>query len=389
MFSFILAALAVEFVDELVDGTKGAAVPLIRTGLSLSYTQIGLLFSLPLIVGSVIELPLGIMAGYGRRRRSVVMLGGATFSAAILAMAGAQSFAVLLLAFVVFYPASGAFVSLTEAELMDGQPDRRESNMAAWVIAGSAGALAGPALVGASLAIGGGWRWPFVVAAAASTVALAWLVRRPSPSASDDRSTSAADLALALRETAAMRWLLLQQVANLLLDVLTGFVALSIVTVDHAGPGWAAAAVAIRLACGLAGEALVLGWLRSRPGTPILIAGTAVACVAYPAFLWVPGLAAKLVALGLLSLATAPWWPILQARLFDELHEQSAVAVTLQSAAGLIGGAGPLAVGLVAGHTGLGPALAMLVVVPPVMLVGLLGGGAVVDLGPDGPMTAA
>ena len=56
----------------------------------------------------------------------------------------------------------------------------------------------------------------------------------------------------------------------------------------------------------------------------------------------------KLVILAVLSAATAPWYPLLQARLYGSLPGRSSVAVTLSSAAGLAGGLGPLAVGLIA-----------------------------------------
>ena len=62
-------------VDELVDGAKGAALPLIRHDLDLSYGQVGLLASVPLLVGGFLELPLGVLAGQGRRRR-LAILGG-------------------------------------------------------------------------------------------------------------------------------------------------------------------------------------------------------------------------------------------------------------------------------------------------------------------------
>ena len=52
--SVLAAALAVELADELVDGTKGAAMPLIRHDLALSYGQIGLLASVPLLLGSLL-----------------------------------------------------------------------------------------------------------------------------------------------------------------------------------------------------------------------------------------------------------------------------------------------------------------------------------------------
>ena len=46
--------------------------------------------------------------------------------------------AVVLAAFTVFYVASGAFVSLTQAELMEARPDRQAQDMARWDLAGSA-----------------------------------------------------------------------------------------------------------------------------------------------------------------------------------------------------------------------------------------------------------
>ena len=165
-------ALAVELADELVDGAKGAALPLIRHDLGLSYGQVGLLASVPLLVGGALELPLGILAGEAGRRRRFILGGGIVFVLSLLAVAGAYSYAVLLAAFTVFYPASGAFVSLTQAELMEADPDRQAQVMARWDLAGSAGAVAGPLLLAAVLAAGGDWRAAYLVLAALA--ALAW-----------------------------------------------------------------------------------------------------------------------------------------------------------------------------------------------------------------------
>ena len=56
-------------------------------------------------------------------------------------------------------------------------------------------------------------------------------------------------------------------------------------------------------------------------------------------------------------------------RLYGMLPGRSSVAVTLSSAAGLAGGLGPLAVGLVAQSFGLSWALAGLVLVPVAVLL--------------------
>src|SRR5262249_40610592 len=115
----------------------------------------------------------GVLAGQGRRRRLVILGGGIVFVFTLLAVASAHSFAVLLAAFVAFYPASGAFVSLTQAEIMDAWPDRQAQILARWDLAGAAGAVAGPLLLTAVLASGGSWRAGYLVLAGIS--ALIWL----------------------------------------------------------------------------------------------------------------------------------------------------------------------------------------------------------------------
>ena len=116
---------------------------------------------------------MGVLAGQGRRRRLVILGGGIVFIFTLLAVASARSFAVLLAAFVAFYPASGAFVSLTQAEIMDAWPHRQAQVMARWDLAGAAGAVAGPLLLTAVLASGGGWRAGFLALAVIS--GLIWL----------------------------------------------------------------------------------------------------------------------------------------------------------------------------------------------------------------------
>ncbi|HLK72547.1 MAG TPA: MFS transporter [Streptosporangiaceae bacterium] len=382
-------ALAVELADELVDGAKGAALPLIRHDLGLSYGQVGLLASVPLLAGGVLELPLGLWASGPARRRRAVLVGGVVFILSLLAVAGARSFPVLLIAVTVFFPASWAFVSLTQAELMDAWPDRQAQVMARWDLAGSTGAVAGPLLLGAVLAAGGGWRVAYLALAAAAAVA--WLgtcLRDPLPApavaAGAAEASDAAEgfrvrarLVLdALRDWSIVRWVLLIEVADLLVDVFTGFLAVYLVDVVHLSPAVAALGIAIRLGAGLAGDAALVVVLERVADVTVLRVSAVAAALLYPGFLLAPGPPAKLVILAVLSAATAPWYPILQARLYGSLPGRSSVAVTLSSAAAMAGGLGPLAVGLLAGAFGLSWALVLLVVVPVAVLAGSLRAGS-------------
>jgi FSR family fosmidomycin resistance protein-like MFS transporter len=381
--------------------------------LGLSYGQVGLLASVPLLVGGFLELPMGVLAGPGRRRRLVILGGGIAFTLTLLAVASARSFAVLLAAFVAFYPASGAFVSLTQAEIMDARPDRQAQVMARWDLAGAAGAVAGPLLLTTVLASGGGWRAGYLVLAGIS--ALIWLGallrgRRAAdgggpgadggPGAAEaaagragtgeteaDEAEAEAEeaeaeeagqqpwkvrvreIGAALRDWGTLRWLLLIEVGDLLVDVFTGFLALYLVNVVHLTPAVAALAIAVRLGAALAGDAALIVILERVSDLTVLRASAAAAALLYPGFLLVPGVVPKLAVLAVLSAATAPWYPVVQARLYGSLPGRSSVAVTLSSAAGLAGGLGPLAVGLVAGSFGLSWALAGLVLVPVAVLL--------------------
>ena len=147
--------LLIEFLDELVFGVNEAAWPLIRTDLQLNYLQIGLLLSVPGIVSAIIEPFLGILGDVWKRR--LLILGGGIFFALACLLTGLSTgFVFLLVALCVFYPSSGAFVSLSQAALMDTDPSRHDHNMARWTFAGSLGVVLGPLLLSAMAFIGFG-----------------------------------------------------------------------------------------------------------------------------------------------------------------------------------------------------------------------------------------
>ena len=116
--------LLIEFLDELVQGLTDTAWPAIRTDLKLSYVHLGLLLWLPRLSATLLEPILFVLADTGRRRQ-VVALGAFAFAAALILFGMAGSFGVLLAALVLFYPASGAFVSISQASLMDADPGGR------------------------------------------------------------------------------------------------------------------------------------------------------------------------------------------------------------------------------------------------------------------------
>lgn len=377
----LTAALAVELLDELVDGASGAAWPLLRQDLGLSYAQIGLLLGLPALFATLIEPVFGVLADAGHRRR-LVLGGGMVFAASLALFAAAANFWALLLALVLFYPASGAFVALTQAALMDAEPGRREQNMARWALAGSVGNVVGPLLVGLSLTLGLGWRPVFALLAALSLLGLAalWkagaaLTGRAGGAAPTDAAPSwrsgLRDLWTALRRGEVRGALVLLEAANLTGDVFRGFLALYFVDAVGASPALAGLAVAVLTGVGLLGDVLVVPLLERVSGVVYLRASALATALLFPAFLLAPGVGVKLALLGVLGLLNAGWYAVLQARLYASLPERSGTVMALGSVAGLVGGLVPLGLGLAAGRVGLEGALWFLLLGPLALLVRL------------------
>lgn len=365
----VIALLAIELLDELVFGAREAAWPALREELDLSYAQIGLLLSVPAYASVVLEPVFGVL-GDSRWRRAVVVVGGIGMAVALALVSAAPGFAVLIVAFALLSPSTGAFVSLSQATLMDLEPERRELNMTRWSIAGGIGAVAGPLLLVLFTALGGGWRAlfaTFAVLALALTAVAASTQSRARPHAG--RPSVRAAIA-AIRRPLVVRWLVLLEFADLLLDVLLGYVALYLVDEAGASAQLGGVGVAVWTGAGLVGGLGVIVLLRRVDGLRYLRASALVTLVLFPAFLLVPGASAKLVLLAAVGLATAGWYSIPKARLYDALSGQSGAALTLGSVAGLIAGTFPLAIGLVAERYGLDAALWVLLAGPVVLLLG-------------------
>jgi len=374
---FTLTLLAIEFLDELVFGAREAAWPLVRTDLGLTYAQIGLLLSVPSLVSSVVEPLLGILADVWRRR-VLILGGGIVFALALLLTARSQSFAALLTSFVLVYPASGAFVSLSQATLMDADPARHEQSMARWTLAGSLGGLAGPIALSAATALNLGWRGLYLAFAALAVILLAAAFRtlRAAPTLPHSQRLDFASFKAglvgalqALRRGDVLRWLTLLEFADLMMDVLLGFLALYFVDVVGVTPARAATAVAVRLGAGLLGDLLVVPLLEHVRGLPYLRWSALARLALFPAFLLVPGYWPKVALLALLTLPCG-WYAILQAQLYSAMPGQSGTVLTVGNVFHLAGGLIPLGLGLVAERFGLLAAMWPLLAGPIALLAG-------------------
>jgi FSR family fosmidomycin resistance protein-like MFS transporter len=371
--------LLIGFLDELVFGVGETAWPLIRTDLHLTYTQIGLLISLPGIIAAFIEPFTGIL-GDVWKRRALILGGGVFFTLSLALTAVSHSFLPLLISFILFYPASGAFVSLSQASLMDSAPDRHEQNMARWTLAGSLGNVFGPLLLGAFVYFGFGWRGTYAFLATVSAFCLIAAFRFVPPDKNPASHLPGFSSVLdgfraafkALKRKEVWRWLLLLDFANLMMDVLLGYLALYFVDVVSTTGTQAGIAVTLWLALGMLTDFIFIPFIDKQPNSIKFLRRTAFFEIfAFSTFLLVPGFIPKLIAIVFVNIFNTGWYPVLQGRLYSALPGQSASIMAIGSVTAPLARLFPFLVGLLADQFGLGAAMFLLLAGPIALLIGL------------------
>jgi len=330
--------------------------------------------AIPGFVGSALD-PLIGLAGDTPRRRALIFFGGIGFAVSAALSAAAVGFWTLLGALLIGNPATGAFVSLAQATLMDRDPGARERNMARWTVAGSIGYIAGPVLIAGAAVTGIGWRGVLLLLAVTS-LPLAFVGRRVPPTRPirTGRGPGLRAFASALRRREVLRWLVLLEAADLLLDVFHGFLALYFVDVAQVGPAEAALAVAVWTGAGFAGDILLLAALRRIRGHVYLRTSALAALVAYPAFLLAPSTGAKLTLLAVLGLLNSGWYALPKAGLYGALPGRSGTAVAVSGIGGIVGAAVPALLGFLAQDLGLAATMWILLLAPLTLLAGVPSG---------------
>ena len=372
----VFVLYAIELLDELIYGLYGATLPLLKNDLALSYLQVGLLSTVPGLVSIALEPFIGIL-GDTRFRRALVRGGILATTFALALVAFGQTYAIILIAFCILYVASGAYVNLAQATLMDRNPTRTEQTMARWVLIGGIGVAIAPLLVTVAFGIGYGWRELYLAFAGAAGVyvALVWRIAFNSHNGAEEEEIAPRqllhDFFNAFRVSGLIRFVLLTELADLMLDKLydvTGLYFYDVVGVDFAQAAFASAIFSI---VGLAGSILLIPLLERVNGLRILRLSSFLVIALYIAFLLVPFVWAKYVLIAAVSFSTAGWFPILRGRTFSALPGQSGMVVAISAVANLSILITPTVLGVIADAFGLQTAMWLLLIGPVALLIGL------------------
>jgi len=373
---FIVVLYGVELLDELIYGLYGATLPYLKTDFALTYTQVGLLFTLPGLIGVMADPFIGLL-GDTRHRRALV-IGGIVATTIGLLLAGlAQVYGVLLLAFGVLYVASGAYVNLSQATLIDLNPNRAEHTMARWTLLGSIGVAVSPLIVIAAFAIGYTWRSIYLACSLIAAVFVVLLFKQKFESQDGARDESVSlrklgrSLIAALRNRQMLKWIILTELADFMLDKLLEVTGLYFHDVAGASLAGASAAVAVFTIAGLIGNGLIVPVLEKVRGVRLLRVTAIIVSIAYTAMLLTPIVWIKYVLIGVISFCTAGWFAILRAKCFEVLPGQSGVVIAVTSLANLSSLFVPIVLGSIADAIGLPMAMWLLAIGPVALIIGV------------------
>jgi FSR family fosmidomycin resistance protein-like MFS transporter len=235
----------------------------------------------------------------------------------------------------------------------------------------------------AGLALALGWRWAFLALALLGLVLVGLTLLRPFPSRQPAHAAGlsreapgvkrrelrrmSANLRAAFRHPGLIRWILLLQFSDLLLDVFFSYVPLYLTDVVAVTPVQAGLLLSIMTLAGLAADMALIPLLERVPGRAVVRASAVIAILVFVALLLAPWPAIKIALIVLLPFSTLGWYQVLQGEAYAALPGRSGTVMAVNAVAGLLNGALAWSVGWVASQAGL-PAAMWLLLLGPVSL---------------------
>ncbi len=361
--------LTVPLLDELTIGLLTIGLPLLRDRFHLDYAQIGILFAAGGLSSLLIEPPLNLLSDRGSKR-PLILGGMLAVAGAFLLLGGAPNFALLLVGFLLLWPAIGA-ASIAQSELIDAAPAAAERSMTRWTLLASVGDLLTPVALALAAVLRLGWTALCVASAAlwvAAAVLLARRVKRApahqddsdDPDDSDETPGLLAGLRLALADRILIRWIIIIFLADMMDEVFHAFAGLYLR--DHLG--YSIPAVSLSLGAMLVASLLtllVLDRATGRASALHLLPWAALATLLGVALLLI-GASPLLVLPGLFlcGAGSAGWYPLAKAAAYARFPGRSGTVRAILGLGEPFNILLPAATGLIATEFGISAAVLFL-----------------------------
>ncbi len=369
--------LSMGLLDELITGIPVVALPLLRDRLGLSYTQVGLLFTAAALSSMLID-PLINLWSDRRPKKAWILSGLVVLTIAYALIGYITNYGLLVLAFVISFPAVEAAVDLSQAVVIDAAPDESPRTMTRWTLLSSIGDFLAPLIVSAFVV----WHlgWTGLCWLAAFLWLLPALILAPARFPSRHKSTEVeeedeigiwASLREAVRDPLLLRWSMLAVIPNMLDEVFLSFVVLYLHDVLHVSEAQIALIIGLDMLASLAGLFLLEQWLKQHRSSPVrLLFWLSIATlIGIIVLLTVHTLWIVIVSLLVISTGCVGWYPLAKAEAYAMRPNRSGVVRVIVGLGDPLEMALPGAIGLIAATFGIPVGLGVLGLAPVLMLL--------------------
>jgi predicted MFS family arabinose efflux permease len=370
--------LSMGLLDELIAGFPVVALPLLRDHLDLSYAQVGLLFTIGALSGMVLD-PLINLYSDRSSKKPWILWGLLMMAVAFVVLGNVTNFALLALAYAVYYSATGVAVNLAQAVVIDAAPAESTRTMTRWTLLSSIGDFLSPLLVAAFVALNMGWSalcWLSTVILLLVAVLLLPL-RFPACATelAEDENLNEVNmwvgLRQALRDPLLLRWSALAIIPSMLDEIFLGFVALYLHDVLHVSQENIALILILQMSASFLGLFVLDRLLKARhpSSTRLLFWLSLATLVGVGGLLTIHVLWLTILMLALISFSCACWYPLAQSEAYACRPGRSGVVRAVISLGTPFEMVLPGAIGLIASTFGVLASIGVLGLAPVLMLV--------------------
>jgi FSR family fosmidomycin resistance protein-like MFS transporter len=372
-----LTLFSAPLLDEVISGFLSIGLPLANKQLGLDYTQVGLLFGIGALASLLLDPFINLLSD--RYAKRYWILGGLLLMGTGFAFtAGTHNFVLLLCAFALIYVADSAATGLSEAALIDQNPQGSARTMTRWTIMASIGDLLGPILVSLILIQAAGWSKLCWIACIACLVmaCILGIQRFPKPVQNDDDEEDTPSIRLldglreALRDAELVRWTMLSLIPTMLDEIFIVYATFYLRDVLSINTGTIGLLIAIHMIGGFLGLFVIDRVLLQRMTPERLLTWLALLVIAsMVGFLTLRSIIWAGAMLFFLGLGVAGLYPIATAEAYKRFPGRSGTVRTVASLGAPFEVVLPYITGFVAGRFGVVASLCLLGTAPLLILL--------------------
>lgn len=355
---------------EMISAFPTIGLPLLRDQVPMSYTQIGLLFSVGAFASMVLEPLVNLLSDLTASKKYWVIGSMIVLAIAFLMTGLAHSFAVLLVSFALLYPANDIAEGVAQTSLVDDDPSKSTRTLTRLAYFGNMGDFLAPVTVALIAFLALGWFTLCGLAAVVWFCVAGVMLFQHFPRAMhheqrEQKSRVIAGLRIAVRNPRLLCWVVMAIFPIMLDEVFRSFVGLYLQDMLHMTDDQVEILLAFETGAGFAGLIIVeiLLWLRVPKHWMLLWSAVIVFCSMVGLLLvrdrWI-----VVVMLCLTGACSIAWFPLAKAQVYDRLPGYSGTGRALLALGAPFQVILPSVVGFIAGTFGIIAGVGFLTLAP-------------------------